>query len=140
MDPEDVGGATDRYEVIYETKSGGPDQRFARLEQQRTMDFTLGGEHLWGRLSFDWQASYAQAGEKRPHERYLAFKKEDIAMSTDWSDIRRPYMSPSDNSEDILLNSGNTNGFELDEFTEQFEDIKEKDLKFSANFQLPLMQ
>ncbi len=140
MDPEDVGGATDRYEVIYETKSGGPDQRYARLEQQRTMDFALSGEHLWGRLSFDWQASYAQAGEKRPHERYLSFKKEDIAMATDWSDIRRPFMSPSSSSEDILLNSGNTNGFELDEFTEQFEDIKEKDLKFSVNFQLPLLQ
>ena len=138
MDPEDVGGATDRYEVIYETKSGGPDQRYARLEQQRTMDFTLGGEHLFGSLMFDWKASYAQAGEKRPHERYLSFKKEDIAMNTDWSDIRRPFMSPK--SDDILLNSENSNGFELDEFTEQFEDIKEKDLKFSANFELPIKQ
>ncbi len=140
MDPEDVGGATDRYEVIYETKSGGPDQRYARLEQQRTMDFTLGGEHLFGNLLFDWKASYAQAGEKRPHERYLSFKKEDIAMGTDWSDIRRPFLSPKDSGEDILLNSGNTNGFELDEFTEQFEDIKEKDMKFSANFELPIKQ
>ena len=139
MDPEDVGGATDRYEVIYESKAGGPDERYARLEQQRTMDFTLGGEHLFGRLQFDWKASYAQASENRPHERYLAFKKEDIAMNTDWSDIRRPYMSAK-GDEDILLHTGNSNGFELDELTEQFEDIKEKDLKFSANFELPLVQ
>ncbi len=125
------------YEVIYETKSGGPDQRYARLERQRTMDFTLGGEHLFGKLKFDWKASYAQAGEERPHERYLAFKKEGIAMNTDWSDIRRPYLSPAD-GQDILLNATNSNGFELDELTEQFEDIKEKDLKFSANFELPL--
>lgn len=125
------------YEVIYETKSGGPDQRYARLERQRTMDFTLGGEHLFGKLKMDWKASYAQAGEKRPHERYLAFKKEGIAMNTDWSDIRRPYMSPAD-GQDILLNATNSNEFELDELTEQFEDIKEKDLKFSLNFELPL--
>lgn len=125
------------YEVIYETKSGGPDQRYARLERQRTMDFTLGGEHLFGKLKMDWKASYAQAGEERPHERYLAFKKEGIAMNTDWSDIRRPYMSPAD-GQDILLNAANSNEFELDELTEQFEDIKEKDLKFSLNFELPL--
>lgn len=125
------------YEVIYETKSGGPDQRYARLERQRTMDFTLGGEHLFGKLKMDWKASYAQAGEERPHERYLAFKKEGIAMNTDWSDIRRPYMSPVD-GQDILLNATNSNEFELDELTEQFEDIKEKDLKFSLNFELPL--
>ncbi len=125
------------YEVIYETKSGGPDQRYARLERQRTMDFTLGGEHLFGKLKMDWKASYAQAGEERPHERYLAFKKEGIAMNIDWSDIRRPYMSPAD-GQDILLNATNSNEFELDELTEQFEDIKEKDLKFSLNFELPL--
>lgn len=125
------------YEVIYETKSGGPNQRYARLERQRTMDFTLGGEHLFGKLKMDWKASYAQAGEERPHERYLAFKKEGIAMNTDWSDIRRPYMSPAD-GQDILLNATNSNEFELDELTEQFEDIKEKDLKFSLNFELPL--
>ena len=85
------------------------------------------------------EASYAQAGEERPHERYLAFKKEGVAMNTDWSDIRRPYMSPAD-GQNILLDKSNDNSFELDELTEQFEDIKEKDLKFSANFELPLVK
>lgn len=123
------------YEVIYETKAGGRDQRNARLEQQRTMDFALGGEHLFGNLLFDWNASYAQAGEKRPNERYLSFKsKDNILMDTDWSDIRRPFMSPKTAS-DIILNSDN---YKLDELTESFEDINEKDIKFSANFELPL--
>ena len=139
MDPEDVGGATDRYEMIYESKAGGPDQRNARLERQRTMDFTLGGEHLFGRLKFDWKASYAKASENRPNERYLAFKLEDVAMNTDWSDIRRPFMSTKSGSFPVL-DASNTHGFELDELTEQFEDIQEKDLKFSANFELPLKQ
>ena len=139
MDPEDVGGATDRYEMIYESKAGGPDQRNARLERQRTMDFTLGGEHLFGRLKFDWKASYAKASENRPNERYLAFKLEDVAMNTDWSDIRRPFMSTKSGSFPVL-DASNTHGFELDELTEQFEDIQEKDLKFSTNFELPLKQ
>ena len=127
------------YEMIFESKAGGPDERNARLERQRTMDFTLGGEHLFGRLQFDWKASYAQASEERPHERYLSFKKKDVEMETDFSDIRRPFMKPVGVA-DYLLDATNTNGFELDELTEQFEDIKEKDLKFSANFELPLKQ
>ena len=127
------------YEMIFESKAGGPDQRNARLERQRTMDFTLGGEHLFGRLKFDWKASYAKASENRPNERYLAFKKGGVEMETDWSDIRRPYMKPA-GAADYLLDKDNTDGFELDELTEQFEDIQEKDLKFSANFELPLKQ
>lgn len=34
--------------VRIQTKAGTPDNRNARLERQRTMDFALGGEHLWG--------------------------------------------------------------------------------------------
>lgn len=55
-------------------------------------------------------------------------------MDTDWSDIRRPFMSPKTAS-DIILNSDN---YKLDELTESFEDINEKDIKFSTNFELPL--
>ncbi len=127
------------YEMIFESKAGGPDQRNARLEQQRTMDFALGGDHLFGRLQFDWKASYSQASENRPNERYLSFKREGVEMETDFSDIRRPFMRPVA-AADYLLDATNSNGFELDELTEQFEDIKEKDLKFSANFELPLVQ
>lgn len=137
VDPEDVGGATNMYDVKYEVKAGGPDERYARLERQRTMDYALSGDHLFGRLHFDWNASYSQAGEERPHERYLGYEKKEIAMNTDFSDIRRPFMSAI-NSDDLLLNSSNSNGYEFDELTESFEDIKEKDLKFSANFEVPL--
>ena len=122
------------YEVIYQTKGGTPNNRNARLEQQRTMDFTLGGEHLFGPLEMDWKASYAQAGEKRPNERYIGFNREGVAMNTDWSDIRRPYMSAL-NADELVMNADD---YGLDELTESFEDIKEKDLKFSLNFELPL--
>lgn len=122
------------YEVIYQTKGGTPNNRNARLERQRTMDFTLGGEHLFGKLEMDWKASYAQAGEQRPNERYIGFNREGVAMNTDWSDIRRPYMSAL-NAEDLIMNADD---YGLDELDESFEDIKEKDLKFSLNFELPL--
>ncbi|WP_298107018.1 TonB-dependent receptor [uncultured Bacteroides sp.] len=122
------------YEVIYQTKGGTPNNRNARLEQQRTMDFTLGGERLFGPLEMDWKASYAQAGEKRPNERYIGFNREGVAMNTDWSDIRRPYMSAL-NADELVMNADD---YGLDELTESFEDIKEKDLKFSLNFELPL--
>ncbi len=121
------------YEVIYQTKGGSPDNRNARLERQRTMDFTLGGDHLFGKLEFDWKASYAQAGEKRPNERYIGFNREGVAMNTDFSDLRKPRLTPA-NAADIILNGDD---YGLDELTESFEDIKEKDLKFSANFELP---
>ena len=129
----------ENYDVVYESKAGGPDERYARLERQRTMDYALSGDHLFGRLKFDWKASYSQAGEERPHERYLAFKKEGVDMTTDFSDLRRPYMAAV-NPGDLLLNRSNSNGYEFDELTESFEDIKEKDLKFAANFELPLVQ
>ena len=44
---EPDGSAT----VRIQTKAGTPDNRNARLERQRTMDFSLGGEHLFGLLS-----------------------------------------------------------------------------------------
>lgn len=58
LDPD--GNAT----VRIQTKAGTPDNR-NRLERQRTMDFALGGEHLFGALSMDWHASYAKANEER---------------------------------------------------------------------------
>lgn len=129
--------APNLYEVKYEVKAGGPDERYARLERQRTMDYALSGDHLFGRWHIDWNASYSQAGEERPHERYLTYAKDGVAMSSDFSDIRRPFMTAL-NAGDLLLDSGNSNGYEFDELTESFEDIKEKDFKFSANFEVPL--
>ena len=121
--------------VRIQTKGGTPDNRNARLERQRTMDFTLGGEHLFGKLSMDWNASYAQATEERPNERYIDFQLKKQKFTPDFSDMRRPFYTPQDGSTMVL-----NNDFELKEVTEQQEDIKEKDLKFSINFKLPLQK
>ena len=115
-----------------QTKGGTPDNRNARLERQRTMDFALGGEHLFGALSMDWHASYAKASEERPNERYIDFQLKKQKFDMDLSDERQPFASPKTGST-MTLNDE----FSLKELTEQQEDIKEQDLKFSANFKLP---
>ena len=99
---------------------------------QRTMDFSLGGEHLFGLLSMDWHASYAKASEERPNERYIDFQLKKQKFDIDLSNERQPFASPKDGST-MTLNDE----FSLKELTEQQEDIKEQDLKFSANFKLP---
>ena len=115
-----------------QTKGVTPDNRNARLERQRTMDFALGGEHLFGLLSMDWHASYAKASEERPNERYIDFQLKKQKFDIDLSNERQPFASPKDGST-MTLNDE----FSLKELTEQQEDIKEQDLKFSANFKLP---
>lgn len=96
------------------------------------MDFALGGEHLFGLLSMDWHASYAKASEERPNERYIDFQLKKQKFDIDLSNERQPFASPKDGST-MTLNDE----FSLKELTEQQEDIKEQDLKFSANFKLP---
>ena len=127
--------ADNKASVRLQTKAGSPNNRIARLERQRTMDFTLGGEHLFGKLSMDWNASYARASEERPNERYLGYELKKQNFDIDLSDIRRPYASAEAGST-LILN----NNFSLQELTEQQEDIVEKDLKFSMNFKLPLVK
>lgn len=127
--------ADNKASVRLQTKAGSPNNRNARLERQRTMDFTLGGEHLFGKLSMDWNASYARASEERPNERYLGYELKKQNFDIDLSDIRSPYASAQAGST-LILN----NDFSLQELTEQQEDIVEKDLKFSMNFKLPLVK
>lgn len=127
--------ADNKASVRLQTKAGSPNNRNARLERQRTMDFTLGGEHLFGKLAMDWNASYARASEERPNERYLGYELKKQNFDIDLSDIRRPYASAQAGST-LILN----NDFSLQELTEQQEDIVEKDLKFSMNFKLPLVK
>lgn len=131
---EDGAIADNKAKVRVQTKGGSPNNRNARLERQRTMDFTLGGEHLFGKLSADWNASFARASEERPNERYICYESDGKqSFDIDLSDERRPFASPKSGSTMTLDNT-----YQLQELTEQQQDIVEKDLKFSLNFKLPL--
>lgn len=125
--------ADNKASVRIQTKGGTPNNRNARLERQRTMDFALGGDHLFGKLAVDWNASYARASEERPNERYIGFELKKQKFDIDLSDERRPF---------AIAQAGSTlelnDKFALQELTEQQENIVEKDIKFSMNFKLPL--
>ena len=120
-------------DVRIQTKGGTPDNKNARLEQQRTMDFTLGGEHLLGKVSADWNVSYAKASEERPNERYIDYVLKKQKFTPDLSDLRKPYYSPQSGYKMTLDNT-----FSLKEVTEEQEDIQEKDFKLNLNLELPL--
>lgn len=115
--------------VRVQTKAGTPDNRNTRLERQRTMDVTLGGEHILGPVEMDWNASYAQASEFRPNERYIDFELKKQQFDLDISNPRQPFATPR-SGYTMTLNDK----FGLKELTEQQQDIQEKDLKFSVNF------
>ena len=117
-------------EVEIETKAGGHDKHNARLELQQTMDFSLGGEHLFGNLKADWGASYARASEGRPEERYFNLKQKGLNLEIADTDTRFPYIA-----NDINLHEGK---WKVDEVTNSNEDIHEVDGKFHVNFELPL--
>lgn len=119
--------------VRVQTKAGSPDNRCARLERQRTMDFTLGGEHHAGIFGIDWRASYARASEERPNERYLDYQKKKQKFDIDLSNLREPFATPRDGSTMTLDDS-----FSLKELTEQQQDIHETDLKFALDFKTNL--
>ena len=120
-------------DVRIQTKGGTPDNKNARLEQQRTMDFTLGGEHLLGKVSVDWNVSYAKVSEERPNERYIDYVLKKQKFTPDLSDLRKPYYSPQSGYSMTLDNT-----FSLKEVTEEQEDIQEKDFKLNLNLELPL--
>lgn len=124
---------TNKGTVRIQTKGGTPDNRNARLERQRTMDFTLGGEHVWGRLEADWSLNYARASEYRPNERYIDYQMKKQKVDIDYSNPRWP-LATAQEGYTLTINDK----FSLKEVTEQQEDIHETDLKFKADFKLPL--
>lgn len=129
-------------EIRRQTKGGIDNDRNknTRLEDQRMQNYSLGGEHLFGKLQFDWLASYAKASEERLNERYISYELEEtqgsdptpIPFNIDLSDTEFPVISPA-NSSDVLLSN-----YSLKEITEENQYTEEEDLNFFANFKLPV--
>ena len=120
-------------DVRVQTKGGSGDERNARLERQRTMDFTLGGENRLGILGMDWKLGYARATEKRPNERYIDYRLKSQRFSFDLSNPREPIATP-DEGYTMTLNDD----FSLKELTQQQEDIVEQDFKAALDFKAGL--
>ncbi len=122
-------------DVRVQTKGGSGDERDARLERQRTMDFTLGGENRLGAMELDWKVGYARASEDRPNERYIDYRLRKQHFSFDLSDPRTPFATPEEGST-MLLN----NEFSLKDLTQQQQTITEQDLKIALDFKTELSE
>lgn len=120
-------------DVRIQTKAGTPNNRNARLERQRTLDLTIGGDNRAAIFDIDWKIGFAQASEFRPNERYIDFRLKKQNFGFDLSNPREPWAYPLEGSTMTLNDS-----FSLKEFTEQFEDIKERDLKAQIDFKTDL--
>jgi len=120
-------------EAVRETKGGLDDRRSKnrRLEDQRMQNYSLGGNHLFGKLKVDWMTSYAQASEERLNERYAVFASEYI-VNNDNTDSRFPLMT-AENASD----ANSLDGFEYDEITNENQYTEEEDINLFVNFQLP---
>src|SRR5690606_34025084 len=119
-------------EAVRETKGGAKQGRNenSRLEDQRMQNYSIGGEHLFGKLKFDWMTSYAKASEVKPNERYMSYATEFGIQRI--LDAKKPLFTP-ENLEDTDLSN-----FEFNELTQEQQDTEEVDINAFLNFELPL--
>lgn len=117
-----------------ETKAGINSDRNqnTRLEDQRMQNYTLGGDHLFGNIKFDWMGSYAKASEERLDERYAVYASEYI-VNNDNSDPEFPIMTAADPAD-----ANDLGAFEFDEITNETQYTEEEDINFFANVELPM--
>ena len=135
-----LNDAPSKQSVVLQTKGGLDDNRNARLELQQTMDFTLDGEHTFGRLNMDWAGSYSRATEDRPGERYFGVamkgkKNEDYFSGLQFVNAggRNPYPNKG-------IGQLSAYDWSIDELTNSDQEISENEWKFRLNFELPLHQ
>lgn len=101
-----------------------------RLEEQKVQNYALRGEHLLSsKLDMDWSVNYATASEYKPNERYIEFEQEELEMSQNLIDPRKPLVTSA--GEDL-------SSFELSELTQSTDDTDESELGAKVNFRFPL--
>ena len=102
-----------------------------RLEDQRTSNLSLRGDHLIAeKLRVNWSATYARASEERQNERYLQYVGEEIPMRYDITNTRRPNA--------FSLNENQWSGLEFDELTDETQYTFEEDLNGKIDLALPV--
>ena len=124
--------------IVLQTKAGSDDNKSARLERQQTMDFTLDGEHTFGRLSMDWASSFSRATEDRPNERYMGLKLKgsdemDFGASFQDAGDRQPYST-------LPIPAFADASWKIDELTNSDQSISEDEWKERINFSLPMLK
>ncbi len=121
-------------ELERQSKGGTEDVKYARLEDQEMMSFTLSGNHLFGRLKMNWSANYSAASEDRPNERYYEIATDGtVPVDVDFSNPEEPLISPV---EAAFRNPSSS--WELSEITEEFQYTEDVDMNGRLDFELPL--
>ncbi|RAW00322.1 TonB-dependent receptor [Pseudochryseolinea flava] len=117
--------------IVRETKGGGDDRgKDARLEDQRTGNVSLSGEHIFGKVKTTWSATLAKASEERPDERYIAWETEDVTGVVDIGNPRKPNFTPTS---DV-----SPSAYALNDISTEDQYTEEKDRNFKLNFTIPL--
>ncbi len=135
VDDLEAGNVYVADKIEREVKSGGNNKN-ARLEDQQMMQFSLSGDHIFGKVKADWGLSYSKASEDRPQERYLNLKldEENRFIINDFSDSKKPTMSLQ--GQDLDLNDN----WEFDELTEENQYTEDIDVVGRLNLEIPLAQ
>jgi TonB-dependent receptor len=130
-------------EVRRETKGGDKSIKDARLEDQKTLFTSLGGDHYFGNIAFDWAFSYASASEKRPFERYISYRGKDVPVDLDLSNTEKPQVMVLDPNYADLNNGVDDEGeyyWSLKDLTQEFQWTEDQDANFRFNLEIPLVQ
>ena len=117
-----------------QTKGGSPDNKNARLEDQRMWGITLGGDHFFNKTKLDWSFSNIKASEDRPNERYIDYRAKGADIKLDLNDLKRPLATTIDATEQDLGNE-----YSLKEMTEEFQYTDEKDINARINLEIPIL-
>jgi TonB-dependent receptor len=122
-------------ELERETKAGTEDIKYRRLEDQQMMNFSLSGNHLFGKLKMNWMGTYAKASEDRPNERYYEIATDGtVPVNVDFSNPEEPNIAAADPA---FQNPSNS--WELSAITEEFQYTEDVDLNGRLDFELPLL-
>lgn len=117
-----------------QTKAGTSDNKYGRLENQNMLNFSLSGNHLFGKLKVTWSGNYAKASEDRPNERYYNLASDDVVpVNVDFSNPEKPMISAAD------ANFQNpSSAWVIDELSEEFQNTTDEDVNGRLDFELPL--
>lgn len=109
---------------------GGSRGKNRRLETQRVQNYSLRGDHLLSsKLDLNWSATYSAASEKADRERYIAYEYEDVPLTLNLADPRRP----------LVTAPGVTDGdYEFNSVTENNDFTRESELGLKVNLRFPL--
>ena len=129
MEEPDASGSTVA-EIERQSKGGIGTDRVdnRRLEDQRTQSHSLSGEHILGRALLTWSAQWARASEERPNERYIQFIQEDVPVTANLSDPRKPQFG---------LPATVPSAMEFDELTEEFQLTRDTDRNGRIDLSIP---